>query len=191
MRYEGNGRFSAVARVDREIADDMAEPGQVVLMRLAKKRSNRQNAYFHALIDAAFENQTEGILHPSPEHLKAWLLCDVGHCQEYRSPLGSMPPSEVSNMMEPLAAALKINCDTMITTYDPRSHEVVLRAAKSWSFRKLGAEKAGEILEAVIGRICTKICPGMSPDDLRRHAKNLTGDPSNTAHTGQPALARP
>lgn len=191
MRYEGNGRFSGVARVDREIADDMAEPGQVVLMRLAKKRSNRQNAYFHALIQAAFDNQTAGPLPPSPAHLKAWLLCDAGHCEEYRVPLASLKPEHVRNVAGTLASALKRNCDTMVTSYDTRAHELVLRVARSWSFRALGPELAAEILDKVIGVICTQVCPGMSPEDLRRHAKNLTGDPSNTAHIGQPALARP
>lgn len=172
MRYLGDGKFAAVARVDREIADDMADPGQIVTVKLARKRSNQQNAYFHAIIAAAFDNQTAGHLHPSPPHLKAWLLCEAGHCDEYRVPLGSLLPSDVQSVVGTLAAALKLNCDTMVSSYDRRKHEMVLRVARSWSFRKLGPERAGEILDAVIGLICTQICPGMSVADLKRNASD-------------------
>lgn len=180
LRYMGQGQFRAASRVDKDIADEMAAPGAVLVMRPSNKRSHPQNQRFHAIIEAAYDHCLDDRF-PTWRHLKAYILCAVGHCDEYRIALHLVKPDGIPIIAGGIAEALRGQTHSVVTSYDAHSHELVIRAAKSVSFNSLGAARFGELSDKCVDYICIKICPGMQPEELKRHAKEVTRCPTHPA----------
>lgn len=165
------GVFRPGSSLDLRLAADKFSDGEQVRAKLSKRRSCRQNRYFHALVAAAYENQRGGPVLPSADHLRAWLLIQVGHCEEVRVPLGDMPERDVVRVVAPIAAALRQRFETVETTYSRSRSEIVMRFAKSVQFDKAEAERMNVIVDRVTAMICTVICPGLDPQAIFDHAK--------------------
>jgi hypothetical protein len=56
-------------------------------------------------------------------------------------------------------------------TYDRRRREIVMRFAKSVSFREVDGERMGEITDRIVDLIAREIVPGATPEEILGEAK--------------------
>jgi len=162
LRYQGGGRFQAATKLDFDLAEAQVEREVLLRAKISHPRSLRQNAYFHALIEAAYDNQRGGPKVADWRHLKAWLLIQIGHCEEHRFKRGALTPE--------VAKLLRQKVDTVETNVNKRTGEIVLRFAKPT--RDLSSEEMSELVDKVVALICTKIVPGMDPESILNMAKS-------------------
>lgn len=160
LEYIGGGGFRTRSRLDFELAEKTFGAGERVRAKVTHQRSVTQNAFFHAVIQSAFDNQRAGPFLPSWKHLKSWLLIKVGHCDVKQFSPEAMKPE--------VAAYLRGIFDTVDFTTDGKS--IWMKTAKSVSFKELGSDGMKRIVDEVIEVICTDICPGIDPDELRINA---------------------
>ena len=172
LRYKGQGVFQTAASLDFRLANDELEAGEMVRARVSRLRSVRQNNLFHALIQAAFDNQRGGPDLPSWEHLKAWLLIQAEHVNEKRVFVGNLSLKEAKAAGTAIAAALRGGSDYVAIAYDPNTHEFVERSAKSVSFRKVTSDEMAAIMDKVVEIVCTEIVPGMDPESILNMARS-------------------
>lgn len=170
VSYSGGGQFQARTRMDFELCQSFTV-GEELRAKVGRKRSVRQNDFFHGLCEAAFENQRGGPSLPTWRHLKSHLLIAAGHCEEARIGLKRLPGDDVAAFVAPFAAALRRQFETVEVSYDQRRHEVVMRFAKSWKFEKADGDVAKAITARVVEIICSDIVPGVSPEALMDMAK--------------------
>lgn len=166
LAYQGDGTFRTASPFDFKLAQKQLGEGEVIRVSVSRGRSSKQNRMFHALVQAAFDNQVGGPAVETVSHLRSWLLIRAGHCQEIRIPLGKTPPDQARRFMSPLTAWLRQQYDTIETAYDTTRHEIVARVAKPWRFSKTDHTTATEVMEKVIAEICGTICPGTTPENL-------------------------
>lgn len=172
LEYRGRGAFQTRTKQSFEAAERAFSPQEPVKAKIGKNRSRKQNDYFHGLCHAAFTNQRGGPALPSWRHLKSHLLIEAGHCDEVRVSLYGVRGEAVAGIIGPIAAALRRQCETIETSYDKRSHEMVMRFAKSWKFEKAEAQTATEVFDRVIAYVCTEIVPGVDPKTIMEMAKS-------------------
>jgi len=171
--YLGEGRFVTATASDLSTAVTGIKANEALRAKMTRRRSVQQNEFFHALIKAAFDNQRSGPQLPSWEHLKAWLLIRAG-CEEIRLPLVGMAETDVARFLGPMAAALRRRYPSVETAYDQRSHECVMRFARSVRFDPVTGASPDEmhkITHDVTALICTEIVPGCTPDEIFAMAK--------------------
>lgn len=168
LKYMGGGTFQTATKLDFELAADEYEQGETVRAKTSHARSVRQNAYFHALVEAAWENQRGGPRLPSWRHLKSWLLIRAGHCDVKRF--------EPEAMTREVAAFLRVAFDTIDVTADAKTGEIIVKVARSVRFGQGGPghDKMCEVVDRVVALICDPhdgIVPGMDPASIMDHAK--------------------
>lgn len=189
--YLGEGRFTTATASDLSTAVAGIKPNEALRAKLTRRRSVQQNEFFHALIKAAFDNQRAGPQLPTWEHLKAHLLIRVGWCDEVRLPMLGIDEQDVSKFLGPMAAALRRRYHSVETSYDQRTHECVMRFARSVRFDPVtGAspDEMHQITHDVTAMICAEIVPGCTPDQIFKIAKeaaanNRPAPPPNTPST--------
>lgn len=175
LEYLGNGRFQTLFPIDFEEATEKLHQGDKLRAQLTHQRSVRQNNYFHALVQQAFENQRGGKRLPTWKHLRSHLLICAGHCDEDRVSIKGVPVHLIQPMLVSQAKVLRRHTDVLETSYDPKTQEIVYRTAKSWSFRETGSAEAKTILDRVIAQIVTEIVPGMDVTRFTREARARVG----------------
>lgn len=163
LTYEGQGIFRTAFKLDFELASSEFNQGDRVRAQVTKPRSVRQNAYFHALVQKAHENQRGGPHFETWEHMKAWLLIRCGWCEEKRFAPHSMTPE--------VAAWLRQQFEFLAFSVDTHTSEIIVRTAKSISFKACPADKMGEIMDKSLAIICTEIVPGVDPETIFNMAK--------------------
>lgn len=171
LEYQGGGTFQTRNRLDFDLASKNLRPREHVRAKVTRSRSIRQNDFFHALIEAAHENQHRGRQFENWRHLKSWLLIECGHCDEVRISLQGVPSKSVAQIVTPIAAVLRQCSHVVMTSYDPAKHEMVLRIARSVAFDKTNSDAMTAIVDRVVSLICTEIVPGADPEDIRKAAK--------------------
>lgn len=159
--YNGNGTFRLRTHFDFKLCQKNFEDGEALRAKVDHQRSVKQNAYFHALIQAAWENQRCGPQFPTWEHMKSWLLIQAGHCDVKHFDPGSMTPQ--------VAAYLRNVFDTVDFTTD--GNRITMKTAKSVSFKRCDAAVMKEVVDRVAEIICTDIIPGARPNELFDMAK--------------------
>lgn len=169
LRHMGGGTFQTATRLDFEAAVAEYGEGETVRAKTSHARSVRQNAFFHALVEAAYENQRGGPKLPSWRHLKSWLLIRAGHCEVKRFEPEAMTPE--------VARFLRSTFDTIHVTVDRRTNEILVKVARTVQFGKDGpsADEMGEVVDRVVALICDPtdgIVPGMDPAAIMDHAKS-------------------
>jgi hypothetical protein len=172
LEYRGSGTFQVRSKRDLELAETNFVRGEPVQAKVTKRRSVRQNALFHALIQAAFDNQRGGPILPTWEHLRAHVLIQAGHCDEVRVNLKGLPIEHVPAVVAPIAAALRRQVDVVETSYDKRTHEMVLRLAKKWRFSATDRDTANAVFAKVLAYLADEIVPGVEPTTLLDMAKD-------------------
>lgn len=175
LEYLGNGKFQTLYPTDFEDAEKSLTGGDKLRAQLTHQRSVRQNNYFHALVQSAYENQRGGKKLPTWRHLRSHLLIAAGHCTEKRVSLKGVPANMIEPMLVSQAKVLRSFSDVLEISYDKRNGDVVYRAAKSWSFRETGSAEATKILDRVVAHICAEIVPGLDPARLTREARLRVG----------------
>lgn len=175
LEYLGSGKFQTLFPTDYEEAETGLTIGDKLRAQLTHQRSVRQNNYFHALVQQAFENQRGGKRLPSWKHLRSHLLISAGHCIEERVSLKGIPPKLIEPLLTSTARVLRKHSEVLEIAFDRRQEEVIYRAAKSWSFRETGSAEAKKILDRVIAQIVTEIVPGMDVTRFTREARMRVG----------------
>jgi hypothetical protein len=167
LRYEGNGVFRTATHLDFEEAAEQYDQGDVLNADLAKPRSLSQNRYFHAMIEAAHENQRGGPRFANWRTLKGYLLVTVDHCTERRMKLPQGTPRPVAVAIgKGLALLIRSSAEYIGLAYDPNTNEIVARFPGSMKMRghgSIGGEEANEIVDRVKTLICEEIIPGADP----------------------------
>lgn len=168
LRYEGNGAFRVASKLDLELAERTFQPQEFVRAKASRQRSVRQNDFFHALIEAAFDNQRGGPLLPTWRHLKSWLLIQAGHCD--------VTTFEPSAMTPAVAKALRATFDNVDFTHDGR--RIYMKVARSVRFDGPDSDEMSAIVDRVVEIIAAHIVPGVDPASLLAMAGS--GNPSGT-----------
>lgn len=171
LEYAGGGQFRCGSKMDFDLCNAALVAGERVRAKVSKVRSVRQNDFFHALIQAAHENQRGGPDCPTWLHLKSWLLIEVGHCDEVRIATPGMTETAVRALVPGIVAALKQRVDNIGVFYDRRGAALIMRFAKSVSFRAVTSDDMKEIVDKVTAIICTTIVPGLDPETIFNMAK--------------------
>jgi hypothetical protein len=174
LKYEGGGRFQTAHRLDFDLAEGEFEKGAMLRAKVMRPRSIRANNLFHALCEAAYENQRSGPSLTSWRALKDWLLVEAGHVTEKRQKVGPMSKRDMM-MARALVMAMRGEHDYVGLAYDPKRGEFVVRTPASTA--KLGQEQFGELLDKVLAIICTEIMPGMDPESILNEARGRTREP--------------
>lgn len=184
--FDGNGRFHTGSKGDLHLCNERFEPGERVRAKITKKRSTRQNGFFHALIHQGFVNQQAGPEFEDEDQMKGWILLKAGWSTEERIGFPpDLPGSKKQRVqwMVPFVADLasrqRARHGSVAVAIDPNSEEIVFRYPRSTNFEKCDAEEFGKIVDKAVDLICTVIVPGTSPEELRTMAKGnsrVTGD---------------
>jgi hypothetical protein len=172
LAYQGDGAFRTARPFDYRLAQKQLGEGELIRVNVTRGRSSKQNRMFHALIQAALDNQVHGPMLETADHMKAYLLIRAGHCNETRIPLGKQSAKETMFVARRMSAFLRQHYDFCETAYDDARSELVLRVAKPWRFSKTDHETANSVMERVVSEIVTNIVPGVTPDELLNMAKS-------------------
>ena len=168
LRYLGKGAFQTLTKDDYQTAESHYEIGDKCKSRQTSPRTAEQGAYFHAMVQLAFENQNAG---PSLEHwrqLKGWLLVGIGHVRERRIEVPDRDRRLAAAMGKGIAQALWSPESYAKTSYDPNTAEIVIRVPDT---TKVNREKMSELIEATKAKIVAEIMTGADPDALFEMAK--------------------
>lgn len=185
MRYEGDGVFRAATKLDYEKCLEAYSQGDVLRAELSRPRSITQNNYFHALVEAAWDNQRGGPRFGNWRTLKGYLLVRAEHSTERRMKLPRGTPRSVAVAIgSGLALLIRHSADYIGISYDPKANEIVARFPGSMKFHgpdALSSDDASEIIDKVIALICTEIVPGADPKLLVGEARSRIGVPERKA----------
>lgn len=177
--YRGGGTYQTATRLDLELAERTFQVGEECAASVSHKRSVRQNNTFHMMIRYAHENQRKGNPLPSWEHLKKWLLIEVGHYAERRFQVGDLvgelTTRQATAVGKMLAQALRSRDDYVAIAYSPSTGDFIERTAKSVRFTAALSDEMTELFDKVAHLICQEIIPGTEPEDLVEAAKASCG----------------
>jgi hypothetical protein len=173
LRYEGGGRYQAAGRLDYDLSEGEFSSGDMVRAKVMRPRSVRSNNFFHAIIEAAYENHRGGPNLASWRHLKDWLLIQVGHCNERRTHVGNLSAREAKAAGMALATAVRMGEEFIAVAYDPKRGDFIARAAASTA--KLGTEEMSDVTDKVLALIVTEIMPGSTPEEILNEARVRVG----------------
>lgn len=168
LEYMGGGQFQTRTKLDFELAAQELTQGETLRCKLTKQRSIKANRLFHGIIEAAFDNRRGG---PGPEivptwrHLKAWVLCEIGHCE--------ITVFEADAITPPVARTLRKTLDNVFFSARRETGEIVMRVAKQT--RNLSSQDFAELIDKTLTVICNVIVPGADPLALRREAQQRMG----------------
>lgn len=153
--YEGNGRYRAATKLDWQISNELFGQGEIIEVRPGKKRSRKQHGWFFAMLTSAYENQSAGPEFVDSEHLRAWLLIKVGHCD-----VAEFDPGSISR---PMAAWLRKTFRAI--DFTERGGKIFAKTPRSISFKSVGSAEMTEIANKVVEVIMAEIVPGTTWDD--------------------------
>jgi len=143
--YNGDGSFRTSSPFDFKLAQSRLGEGELIRVSVSRGRSSKQNRLFHALIQAAFDNQVHGPMLETVDHMRAYLLIRAGHCNETRIPTAKQSAKDVVSTARHMSAFLRQHYEYY--------------------------ETANAVMQRVIDEICGNICPGTTPDSLLDMAK--------------------
>lgn len=169
--YNGNGSFRTASPFDFKLAQSRLGEGELIRVSVSRGRSSKQNRLFHALIQAAFDNQVHGPMLETAEHMRAYLLIRAGHCNETRIPTAKQSARDVVSTARHMSAFLRQHYEYCETSHDSDRNELVLRVARKWRFSATDHETANAVMEKVVAEICGNIVPGTTPEQLLNMAK--------------------
>lgn len=167
LRNVGEGKLEAATALDRRLLSEHIPEGRSAFFEVKKPRSVKQNGFFFALIDAAWQNQRErGIAtFDGPEHLRAWLLCQMGHCEVIDLEVGDDDsPERIENYVA--AIVDRVHRKGAYCFFERQPNGIRTRIAKSWAFDELDAEKAARFVDETVAILTTEICPGATAEGL-------------------------
>lgn len=160
--YEGNGRFRTASKIDLGIANAEFGHGEVLVFKPTKKRSIRQHNWFFSMVQKAFDNQSAGPTFDDSEHLRKWLLVQIGHCEvrQWDDPR-AITPSVVQFLRQEAAHVF----------WSHDSRRIYARKALSVSFRAVDGAEMTDIANRVVDVIMAEVVPGTTRADWEPYLK--------------------
>lgn len=163
--HEGGGRFRCATRQDHSVAVEKLTDGETLIAKLTRPRSGRQLRWAHAMVHAAWENQTAGQRFDTSDHLRKWLLIAAGHCDVKRFPPQAMT-GEVARWLKATRDDIDFEID---------GDCILAKTARSISYAACDHDTMCAVADKMIDIICDQIVPGTSRADwepyLGRKAK--------------------
>lgn len=166
LKHEGDGRFTPQTRDDWRKACEELEPGEVLLARIVHIRSMPEHRLFFGAIRSAWDNQRGGPLFIEAEggweRLRAWLLCEAGHCETITFDHGTMSES----------AALRLkrrdtgNGVHSFWSVRQSTGTITCKTPLSVSHKLCKHEDFQPVKDRVFELLCNVICPGTTPEEL-------------------------
>lgn len=192
--HESGGRFRCSRGTDHALATGSFEDGERVLAKMSRLRSGRQNRWLHAMVHAAWENQTAGPPFEDSEKLRKHLLIAANHCDVQVFAPGAITPA--------VSQWLRANFPGLQFTADRTS--IYGRIAKSISYKACDHDTMCAVADKVIDVICDQIVPGTAradwepykpirggtPDAVSRQGDSPAHRPASSDHGGGPTHAR-
>lgn len=162
LKYMGNGVFHAATPEDRREAMEKFHQGTVVIFEARKPRSRKQNDRLHALILKAW------MTHPgerwvSPEHLRAWLFCKVGH-KDRITIARDADLETIGNCIAAIVARVRAKDGYCFMDETPTTIEIDI--PRSWKFTKCQHPEATRIMQEIDELICADVVPGITIKQL-------------------------
>ena len=175
--FKGDGKFITGSKADLALAGKAFAVDERVRGKITKRRSTRQNSYFHAIAQRAFDNQQAGPEFDGWEELRDYLLVKAGWIEVERldfPDIGGNKRDQVHTMapfVARFAEEKRRRHRTVVVSIDTKALQIVIKYPKSFAFEKCDSEEAGEIVDSAINTICTELIPGTDPEELRYMAK--------------------
>lgn len=189
-------RVEPASHVDWLEITEQFDDGDHVIMRLFRPRSHRENNLFHAIIQQAWSNQRGGPRFNEDiggwKMLKAWLLCNAGHCNIATYPAGSITKQ--------IVMGLRQNGFRGFFSPDPHTGQIQMRTPKRVAFKDLKHPDFQPVKNHVFETICNVIIPGATIEQMimeatggrydgkRRYRKNASSGDKRKAKPGSDRL---
>ncbi len=167
LRCEKDGALYGATASDRLQIKERFDVGDLVACDLEKYRSKPQNNTLFACIAYCFENRREERW-TTPEHLRAWLFCQVDYKDVVTLPK-SASPETVIQVIGAVVARVRKRDGYVFMRED--AHAYHFDIARSWQYKKLDHPDATAIFQAVLEVCSLEVVPGMSPEDIVRAVK--------------------
>jgi hypothetical protein len=148
LRHIGEGRFVCASPTDLRLALAKCPTQQAMWHEVREPRSVKQSRWMHALIRKAFDNQ-RGDRFESPEHLRAYALCAVGHKKTATMPFPADPEmgrALVGFAQQLIAALVGEGSYAFVRRTDSG---LAVDVPKTFAFDKLPHKEATRIVQAV------------------------------------------
>lgn len=162
LKYRDGGAVEPASHIDWQMLADEFEDGEEIIARLTRPRSNRENRLFHSAIETAWHNQRGGPRFDEEEggwrKLKAWLLCEAGHCE-----LHEFPPQAISPAVVKVLKDITSSC---FWSADRRTGKIRMRRARKITFKDLKSAEFQPVKNAVFEIITSAIVPGITIEQL-------------------------
>ncbi len=147
---------------------DHLQPGTCFKVTLTLPRYLIDHKRFFGIVNKAFENNRSNIPFADPEHLRAWLLCEAGHCAPFEVPadaarvMGANGYADFLCRLMYQAAARK----HAFAEVDEARGVVTIKMPHSVSWARLDQRAFAPIRDACYEIIETRIVPGVKVQDL-------------------------
>lgn len=147
---------------------DSLPSGTCFKVKLTRPRYLADHKRFFGIIHKAFDNNRSNIPFSDAEHLRAWLLCEAGHCATFEVPgnaasvLGMNGYADfMCRMMYQAAARGHAFADA-----DETRQAITIKMPHSVSWARLDQRSFAPVRDACYELIETRIVPGVSVADL-------------------------
>jgi len=177
--HDGGARFHAASKIDHHNLVTRFEAGSRVRAKLTAPRSLKQNNWFHAIVQVAYNNQRGGPEFADWKALRSYLLIQARWFDEWTAPWVAVGgrKSYKMDIMRPviaaLAAGMRRRSDYTVVIADTKQELIVFRTARSFSFESCpDPEEATRIIDECVAVICSEILPGTTEEELRTMGKN-------------------
>jgi len=183
LEYQGGGKFQTITKRDFETAEGEYAVGERVVSKTHRQRSVSQNNLFHALIEAAFDNQRAGPTFANWRQLKGWLLVEAEHSETDEvsliDPDRKRPLSlrHASFIVSGFATSIRrrLGVEYVRITYRPNRAVALLTYPKSWKFHDTDGDTAGDVMNRVVEIITQVIMPGSTVEEIMDEARSRAG----------------
>ncbi len=162
VKHESAGLFRVTSRQDWEQAHDEIPIGCELRAEFKFPRSSPENRLVHGAIKSAYDNQRGGPMFSEEEggwkRLRAWLLCEAGHCDLLEFSPGSISPEVIR--------ALKQRDQESFWSADAKTGVIRLRIPKTIRFSVVKHPDFQPVKTKMLDLLCNVICPGTTPEQL-------------------------
>jgi hypothetical protein len=123
---------------------------------------------FFAVVQKAFENNRSGHAFVDAEHLRAWLLCEVGHCASFEVPADAAKVMGIEGYSTFLCRLMHIAAARKhaFATVDENCGVITIKMPESLSWAKLDQRDFAPIRNACYALIESRIVPGVTIAEL-------------------------
>jgi len=164
--HEGEGRFSPASHADWKTAIEEIEPRQELVARFVLPRSSQENRLLHGAIRSAYDNQRGGPMFGEEDggwkRLRAWLLCEAGHCNTETFKPGSLSECAVIALKR---RDIREGVHSFWSQHQ-RTGEIICRTPLTIKFAVVKHPDFQPIKTRMLDLMCNVIVPGTTPEQL-------------------------